>query len=138
MFLQHPELLIEFLVPERGRGCAAVKDLPDLGMNAQPLRFLDVALQKTIRLHFDDIPVTVPHPAAFALHKLLVAGRRKSAAKRKRDIDSALDVLALIEKKGEIAELQAVMAHFPPSWKKTVLKALRETQRLALAERLGR
>ncbi|MDD3604232.1 MAG: GSU2403 family nucleotidyltransferase fold protein, partial [Kiritimatiellae bacterium] len=67
MILEHPELLIEFLVPERGRGGRDVEDLPRLGVNAQPLRFMDVALSKTIQLPFEDIPVTAPHPAAFVL-----------------------------------------------------------------------
>jgi hypothetical protein len=35
MLLEHPELLIEFLVPERGRGSEKLRDLPALGMNAQ-------------------------------------------------------------------------------------------------------
>lgn len=137
MFLQHPELMIEFLVPERGRGSAGATDLPELGMNAQPLRFLDVALEKTIRLSFSDVLVTVPHPAAFAIHKLLVAPRRKNAAKRQKDIDTALAILDLIEKKHEISEVQAVTARFPKSWKKTVVKALADAHRETWAERLG-
>ena len=41
MMLEHPELMIEFLVPERGRGTTRAKDLPELGMNAQALRYMD-------------------------------------------------------------------------------------------------
>ena len=53
MFLEHPELMIELLVPERGRGSDGARNLPALGMNAQPLRFMDLALAKTIRLHLE-------------------------------------------------------------------------------------
>ena len=40
LILEHPEVMIEFLVPERGRGGATVRDIPELGINAQPLRFM--------------------------------------------------------------------------------------------------
>ena len=39
--LIHPDLFVEFLVPERGRGLDKPYPLPQLGLNAQALRFLD-------------------------------------------------------------------------------------------------
>lgn len=48
MKLMHPELIVEFLVPEKGMGSDKPYPLPQLGMNAQPLRFLDYLLQNTI------------------------------------------------------------------------------------------
>jgi len=56
MMLEHPELMIEFLVPERGRGGQSTKNLPQLGMNAQALRFMDIALTKTLPLEIGGIP----------------------------------------------------------------------------------
>ncbi|MDP2911532.1 MAG: GSU2403 family nucleotidyltransferase fold protein, partial [Candidatus Omnitrophota bacterium] len=38
--LDHPDLIVEFLVPEKGRGSDKPYRLPQLGMNATPLRFL--------------------------------------------------------------------------------------------------
>jgi hypothetical protein len=137
MFLQHPELMIELLVPERGRGSEGVKNLPALGMNAQPLRFLDVALMKTIHLHFEDVPVTVPHPAAFALHKLLVAPRRKNAEKKQKDIAAAMAILDLVEKQDDWAVALDLMKRFPRSWKRTVLTTLLEHRRAGIAELLS-
>lgn len=93
MLLEHPELLIEFLVPERGRGGKDVQALPQLGVNAQPLRFMDIATMKPVQLHFEDVSVTTPHPAAFALHKLLIAPRRRNAEKKNKDLDAAFLVL---------------------------------------------
>ena len=60
MLLEHPELMIEFLVPERGRGGKEVQDVPKLGVNAQPLRFMNIALMETVRLRFGDVVVTAP------------------------------------------------------------------------------
>ena len=126
MMLEHPELMIEFLVAERGRGSDKLKYLPELGMNAQPLRFMDIAAAKTVLLHFGDVPVTVPHPAAFVLHKMLVAPRRNVVAKKEKDLASALAVLELLESKGDLPIVREMFESFPTTWKKTILRVLQE------------
>jgi hypothetical protein len=126
MMLEHPELMIEFLVTERGRGSDKLKYLPELGMNAQPLRFMDIAASKTVLLHFGDVPVTVPHPAAFVLHKFLVAPRRRETEKREKDLASALAVLGLLETKGDMPLVREVLESLPPTWKKTILRVLQD------------
>ena len=47
--LVHPDLIVEFLVPERGRGTDKPVPLPQLHMNAQALRFLDLLADQTIK-----------------------------------------------------------------------------------------
>ena len=42
MILEHPDLAIEFLVPEKGKGTDKPVRLPLLGLNAQALRFLEL------------------------------------------------------------------------------------------------
>ena len=136
MFLQHPELMIELLSPERGRGNDGVTDLPALGMNAQPLRFMDVALMNTLKLYYEDIPVILPHPAAFALHKLLIAPRRQNPAKKQKDLDAALAILDLIEKKGAYDDIRLLMTKFPEKWKTTIFATLHQFGREELAKQL--
>ena len=136
MMLEHPELLIEFLVPERGRGSARPRDLPQLGVNAQPLRFMDVALMMTVRLNFEDVPVITPHPAAFVLHKFLVVPRRQNAEKKRKDLDAALMILDLLEKKGEMILVRDLLHKFPRPWKKSILATLHADRRGAVAARL--
>jgi hypothetical protein len=126
MMLEHPELMIEFLVPEHGRGGGKLPYLPQLGVNAQPLRFMDIPASRTIRLHFGDVPVTVPHPTAFALHKLLVVPRRPAAEKRERDLSSALAVLKLLDAKGELPQVRTMLNTFPQKWQRTILRVLRD------------
>jgi hypothetical protein len=128
MMLEHPELMIEFLVAESGRGSDKLKYLPELGMNAQPLRFMDIASSKTVLLHFGDVPVTVPHPAAFVLHKLLVVPRRREAAKREKDLAAALAVLQLLETKGDLPLVREVLDSFSAAWKKTILRVLQDNR----------
>lgn len=136
MMLEHPELMIEFLVPDRGRGGHMTRDLPQLGMNAQALRYMDIALMKTLPLNIGGIPVIVPHPAAFALHKLLIVPRRKTAEKRNRDFETAVLILDLVEKKGDWPIIQDLVAKFPKPWMKNIRATLQENQQAALAAKL--
>jgi hypothetical protein len=121
--LQHPELFIEFLIPERGRGVDGAIELPEFGLNAQPLRYLDFAAMNTVKLPVFGVSVTVPHPANFALHKILVAGRRRDLAKRARDIESARAVLAALTEAGDGASIKVALGSIPEGWRKTILKS---------------
>ena len=136
MMLEHPEVMIEFLVPEHSRGSDKPKDLPQFGVNAQALRFMDIALMMIIQLPFGAIPVNVPHPAAFALHKLLIVPRRTNAEKKQKDLDSAVQVLKLLDKKGELSIAQDLLAKFPKPWRKVILKTLTDNRQGAIAEQL--
>jgi DNA-binding transcriptional regulator YiaG len=99
--MEHPELIVEFLVPERGRASAKPYPLPKLGLNAQALRFLEFLAQDTISTNVEWVSVNLPHPAYFALHKLVVLSRRTGQAKQAKDQDAALKVLEALIKKGE-------------------------------------
>ena len=46
--LEHPELMVEFLVPEKGRGTDGPIQIPRLGVNAVALRFLHFLSDNTI------------------------------------------------------------------------------------------
>ncbi|MFA7368587.1 MAG: GSU2403 family nucleotidyltransferase fold protein [Kiritimatiellales bacterium] len=137
MQLIHPEVMLEFLVPQRGRETDRPFDLPQLGLNAQRLRYMDIALMKPIKLMFEDVPIRVPHPACFALHKLLVAPRRKEAFKKERDIEIAVELLGLLFARNDQPVLKEVFCQFPASWRKTALNVLSEAGQKALRDRLA-
>lgn len=88
---------IEFLTPNRGSDEHAdrASPMPSLGgASAQPLRFLDFLIHdpvRTVLLHRSGVPVLVPSPERFAVHKLIVATRRErsAAAKREKDLHQA-------------------------------------------------
>jgi len=95
-------LRVDFLPPNRGRATEEPQPLPALLTDAQPLRFLDFLIrdpEPAVLLHGTGVLVSVPAPQRFALHKLIVARRRREGdAKRDKDIRQAqalLDVLAL-------------------------------------------
>jgi len=127
----HEDLMLEFIVPERGRGSDAPFPIPALGVNAQPLRFMGFLAGNAIRLRFADVVVTVPHPANFALSKLIVSTRRKVAVKRENDRRQAVQVLRALLDSGNEKTLRKVFDGMPKPWQKTVRTQLGE---LPLAE----
>lgn len=119
----HPDLIVEFLVPERGRVSQKPFQVPMLGINAQPLRFLDLLLGDTISVPFQSINVRLPHPANFALHKLLISGRRQNE-KGERDREQAIAVMQALQAAGQDIRLRTVFTDLPGRWKKEIMKAL--------------
>jgi hypothetical protein len=130
----HEDLMVEFIVPERGRASDKPFPLPELGVNAQPLRFMDFLADNTIRLWFGDVRVSVPHPANFALLKLIVSERRAKPVKRDNDQRQAVEVLRALLDSGRQNMLRKVFSSMPKKWQKTVLKQLSE---LPLAEEVA-
>jgi hypothetical protein len=131
---QHPDLILEFLVPARGAETDKPRPIAQLGINAQALRFMDFLAQDPIQMLFHDIKVTLPHPANFALQKLLIAKRRKQKDKAGKDKAQAVAVLTALDDSGELATACALYQSVPKSWRKTVeqeLTALHENDILA-------
>lgn len=123
-FFAHPELKIEFLVPERGRGGLDYRPVKSLGIKAIPLRFLDMLLKEPITLREAGSAVRVPKPMNYCLHKLIIAQRRHGknrAEKREKDIQHATYVLAIIKP----AEFKTELGELPPKWRKLVEQSLK-------------
>lgn len=122
--LEHPQLIIEFLVPERGRPSDKPYPLPNLGLNAQALRFLDFLAQDTITVRLHEIAVTLPHPANFALHKLLILTRRPTREKQAKDKEAALQILRALLDEGEGHRVRSVFNAMPRRWQAKVKEQL--------------
>jgi len=97
---------VEFLTPNRGSNdnTGQPAKMPALGgTSAQPLRYLDFLIRKPVQsvlLHKGGIPVTVPAPERYAVHKLIVSTMRLTdaagAAKARKDaVQSGLLIEAL-------------------------------------------
>ncbi len=124
--LEHPELIVEFLVPERGRGFNKPYPLPQLGLNAQALRFLDYLSVNTIESNIGPVKFRLPHPANFALHKLLVMSRRPKAEKQAKDKESAIRILNALIETGQSKVLKKAFFEMPKKWQNKVIKQLSE------------
>ena len=135
--LIHPELIMEFLVPERGRGSSKPYPLPFLSMNAQRLRFLELLEENTITVIFNGLEINVPHPVNFGLHKLIISQKRKKEDKRSKDLDAGLSVLNLhIEKKGG-DQLTKVFEKISQRQKRRILEVLEEEKSYNILEILN-
>lgn len=130
--LEHPELAIEFLVPEKGRGSNKPFPLKELGINAQPLRYLNLLTQKIIHTEVDGIKIYLPHPAVFAFHKLIIAALRKNEDKAARDIEGALNILKAMLDKGEKVVIKMIFDSMLPTWQKKILHCLKRMEEVEL------
>jgi len=90
--------VVELLTPNQGNNRDVPMKLPSLGVHAQPLRFLDYLIYDPIpaaMLYRYGILVNVPRPTRYAVHKLIVAVRRRadSSAKAEKDIRQAAELI---------------------------------------------
>lgn len=122
--LDHPDLILEFLVPERGKGSDKPYKLPQLGMNATSLRFLSFLIDNVIRVKVEDFYINVPHPVNFALHKLIIFQRRVREHKALKDKNTAIEILKALSNKGEERLIRKTLESIPRKWKRKVIKGL--------------
>ncbi|MCV3766711.1 GSU2403 family nucleotidyltransferase fold protein [Rhizobium sp. TRM95796] len=116
---------VEFLTTHRGSDDFSdhPSKMPSLGgASADPLRFLDFLIRdpvRTVLLHKSGVPVIVPDPARYAVHKLIVASRRRdggeSALKRDKDIRQAA---LLFEALGQTRRTSDLCLAYNEAWER--------------------
>jgi hypothetical protein len=85
--------MVEFLTPAFGD--ESVKPLPALGVSANALKYLNYLIVEPIpalALYRSGVLVQIPRPERYAIHKLIVADRRKAGpdqAKARKDREQA-------------------------------------------------
>jgi len=134
--LIHPELIIEFLVPEIGRGTTKPYPLPEISMNAQRLRFLELLESDRIIVDFNGLKVTLPHPVNFGLHKIIVSSRRKSVEKKVKDIEAGLEVLRLCVDNMDEPKLFELFKNISQKQRKKIIKTLEDNKADDILRRL--
>ncbi|MAT39608.1 MAG: hypothetical protein CL946_08385 [Ectothiorhodospiraceae bacterium] len=112
----HPDLIIEFLVKEKGRGYSKPPYIEKLGVTPQPLRFLDMLESGRQKVSFNGMSVMVPHPANFALHKLLISARRSESYKSENDRRQALKLIDDLVDNNDSDSLSSVFNSLPARW----------------------
>lgn len=128
MKFEHPDLVVEFLVPERGGGIDGPYLLPKLGINAVALRFLDFLINNPIKVKVENFFITLPHPANFALHKLIIFQRRTNKEKAEKDRDTALRVLKALIAKGEENIIKKVFDSINKKWRDKIIMGLEKSK----------
>lgn len=135
--LDHPDLILEFLVPEKGKGTDKPIPLSKLGMNAVALRFLSLLSDNIIKVRIEDFDVSLPHPVNFALHKLIIFQRRFKEEKALKDRNTALEILKALINKGETEIIRQVFNSMLLKWQKKVIKGLEEIKEKEILSILG-
>lgn len=115
----HPDLEVEFLIPEHGRGTGRSVSIPNLGISAQPLRFLCLAYEQSMCISYRGYNIRVPEPEVFVLLKLLILPRRKDNAKRMKDAYTARTLGEFLLKRSDRREyMQNLFNELPTGWQK--------------------
>lgn len=130
---------VEFLTPNRGSDEyeGHPTPMPALGgASAQPLRFLDYLIYQPVRavlLHGAGVPVLVPAPERYAIHKLIVASRRRKddngTAKSRKDLQQAASLIeAMLELRQHEALADAYMEAMDrgAAWKQAIAQSLEQ------------
>mgnify|MGYP000048466849 CR=1 FL=1 len=117
----HPDLEVEFLIPEYGRGAGRSVAIPTLGIRAQPLRFLSLAYNRSMCVSYHGYNIRVPEPEVFVLLKLLILPRRKDNAKRMKDAYTARTLGEFLLKRiDRRVFMQTLFNELPKGWQKKI------------------
>jgi hypothetical protein len=123
--------LVEFLTPSFD-GNEGIRDLPALGVSAQSLHHLNFLIAAPIQvplLYRSGTLVQIPRPECFAIHKLIVADRRRSDPSRlkaRKDLaqaDLLIEVLSE-ERPAELAEAYGDAMGRGPAWRNRISASL--------------
>ena len=122
----HPDLEVEFLTPERGRGIGKPYSVDKLHINAQGLRYLDLIQSHTMKTSYNGISINVPEPAAYVLHKFIVSNRRKKPFKREKDIETARQLGEyLLDQESQKNKMREIYLSMSEKWKKDLIKIVK-------------
>jgi hypothetical protein len=124
------ETLVEFLTPAFGD--EGIRDLPPLGVSAQALNDLDFLIADPIKaaaLYRSGVLVQIPRPERFAVHKLIVADRRREgpdALKARKDRAQAAFLVEVLaeERPDELAEAWEDARGRGPRWRERLDRTL--------------
>jgi hypothetical protein len=123
----HPDMEVEFLIPEQGRGGGGSISVSALRVEAQPLRFLSLAYDRSMVVHYRGHEIRVPEPEAFVLLKLLVIPRRKDPSKIQKDVYTARSLGEyLLDNAERRGRLRAMFSELPKGWQQTIRDSARE------------
>lgn len=120
------ELLTPLVGPERG----GLVLLPALRAYAQPLRFLDYLIYESlpaVLLYRSGVLVNVPRPERYAVHKLIVATRRRGNGEEKaqKDLAQAASLIAVLaeDRPEELAEAYEEAERRGSAWAEALRRA---------------
>jgi hypothetical protein len=137
-------LRVEFLTPNMGSDDQAGKPLklPALGgAGGEPLRYLDYLINEPIRtvmLHKGGIPILVPQPARYAVHKLIVADQRRKGRpkdiKDLRQVHYLTEALVALARTDELKEAYAEANERGAHWRSALKSSIERLASLGMVD----
>jgi hypothetical protein len=81
-----------------------------------------------ITVYYEGLPVKVPHPARFGIHKLIISQRRQSgkSGKKDKDIKQGIEVLNMVVRMGEGERIKEVLEILTKKQKKFITEAVKD------------
>ena len=133
-----PDFRIDFLTT-RHRGGGTPFEHPHLHITLQPLKFMEFSLedvqQAALPATAGVVIANVPHPARYALHKLIVYGERSGtfATKANKDLTQAACLLTVLKQQRpwEVEETWADLAGRGKGWIERARQGLAALERVA-------
>jgi hypothetical protein len=122
--------LVEFLTPAFGN--ETIRDLPALGVNAQALNYLNFLIAAPIHaaaLYRSGVLVQIPRPERFAIHKLIIADRRRDgsgslkSAKDREQAGFLIETLAE-DRPDDLVEAYEAALAVGPRWREHISRSL--------------
>ncbi|AGH49286.1 hypothetical protein G432_07805 [Sphingomonas sp. MM-1] len=131
--------LVDLVTPQRSRADPNPKPLKALEAGAAPLQHLAWLIADpvaSVALWGAGIPVTIPQPARFAVHKLILAQRREGAhrLKRAKDLAQAQALMAALQRFDPFLledALDSARAMGKAGWADPIDRSLKEIARSA-------
>ena len=124
----HPDLEVEFLTPEKGKGRDKPYSIDKLHVNAQGLRYLDLLQNHIMKASYENIPINVPEPAAYVIQKFIVSGKRNKLFKREKNIETARQLGEyLLDRNEQRQKMREIYLSMPDKWKKDLMKIVKDS-----------
>jgi hypothetical protein len=124
--LVHPDLEIEFLIPEIGRKKDSSVMIKEYNITAQPLRYLYFIQDHTIKVNYKNMNLMVPEPTVFVLLKFLITIKRKDKEKIDKDIATAIELSDfLIKLPDQVEKFRRAFTEMPKSWQRKLLNIMK-------------
>ena len=91
-------------------------------------------MEKNLKVKVETFYLDLPHPANFALHKLIIFQRRVKEEKAIKDRNAATNILQALINKGESENIVQVFNSIPQKWQKKIINGLQKINEKAILE----
>lgn len=126
--------LVEFLTPAFGD--ETIRDLPALGVNAKALNYLNFLIAEPIHtaaIYRSGVLVQVPRPERYAVHKLIIADRRREGAgslKASKDREQAAFLIEAMaeDRPDDLLRAYVTAMEVGPRWRERIENSLKRMQ----------